>query len=329
MRKIWLLLMFLVNLTPNILNGTFTLTSMNRMFAQVGINEFVCEEEGEEPFASSIPCDELPCIAVCPDCDAQNICIDEHICPEEECETCGESYPVGSYHDCGSKHPCSLCGTEFYPLIGHTCSGTTDNGGTEDNGGTGDNGNNGDNTPPDISIVLPEIPVSPPITSTLPTYSAISTRFLEVAKLSVADFYKKIGGNALALYLANPTGYGNTCAIRLSYALNMSSFPIKEVDNKTIWGLTEGDKYFYYYRIADLVDYLNDYYTEGVIHYTSSSSDTIYIPQSLVGKTGIICQMGHEDPNSMATGHIDIWDGNNFLNKGIGNYNYLIFWELK
>ena len=93
MKKIWLILIFLVNLTPNIVEGTFTLTSMNRIFAQLGINEFICEDE-YGVFDSSIPCDEIPCIAVCEDCGEQNICVDEHICQEEECDTWGDYYIV-------------------------------------------------------------------------------------------------------------------------------------------------------------------------------------------------------------------------------------------
>lgn len=132
MKKIWLILIFLVNLTPNIVEGTFTLTSMNRIFAQLGINEFICEDE-YGVFDSSIPCDEIPCIAVCEDCGEQNICVDEHICQEEECETCGDYYIVGGYHDCGSPICCSICYQNYYPMKGHSCQGDNDDDHEDDN----------------------------------------------------------------------------------------------------------------------------------------------------------------------------------------------------
>lgn len=146
MKKIWLILIFLVNLTPNIVEGTFTLTSMNRIFAQLGINEFICEDE-YGVFDSSIPCDELPCIAVCEDCGEQNICVDEHICQEEECETCGDYYIVGGYHDCGSPICCSICYQNYYPMKGHSCQGDNDEDDNEEDPPTPPNPENPPVTP--------------------------------------------------------------------------------------------------------------------------------------------------------------------------------------
>src|SRR5690606_34277853 len=47
-------------------------------------------------------------------------------------------------------------------------------------------------------------------------------------KMAAGDVYALVGGQALALYKENPTGYANACALRLSKSLNYGGMPIKQ-----------------------------------------------------------------------------------------------------
>lgn len=149
----------MLNLAPNITDGNFTLTSMNRMFAQLGINEFVCEDEYGEVFDSSLPCDEIPCLGQCTTCGELNICEDEHVCEDEECVTCGEYYQKGDFHTC-TPSICPICSGEYHPLKNdHICSnGGSGNENTPGNGeeNTGQEENNNPNKGQDeIIIIIP------------------------------------------------------------------------------------------------------------------------------------------------------------------------------
>ena len=47
-------------------------------------------------------------------------------------------------------------------------------------------------------------------------------------KMSASDVYSMVGGQAMALYQENPTGYANACALRLSRSFNYGGMPIKQ-----------------------------------------------------------------------------------------------------
>lgn len=136
----------------------------------------------------------------------------------------------------------------------------------------------------------------------LPPSKIIKAKFSEVSKLSPAAVYKKIGGLVYKNYQSNPKDFANACALRLSYAFNMcgDDYKIPFSKGKTGSGDTDSDgvKEWYYYKVNDMVDYLND-------TFGSSQKTTI---DDIQGKQGII---SFSDCNwSDATGHLDIWDGN-------------------
>lgn len=328
MKKIWLILIFLLNLTPNISNGTFTLTGMNKMFAQLGVNEFICEDEFGESFDSSVPCDMIACVSTCQTCGEQGICEDDHVCPDVECETCGEFYPAGGFHECSSIR-CSQCGIDYYPVKGHYCSGGNEGSGGNESGNEGDNssGNGQGNTPVVPPYTPPSTPVNPPTptTQSLPSYTTLSTKFQEVSKLTASEVCKKIGGNVYYNYQNWPDQYNNACALRISYALNLASANIPYEAGITISGdaNSDGTKEWYYYKVADLVNYLNHTYSQCESYETDNT-----VPSEIAGRVGIIC---YQDCNwSDATGHIDIWDGTKSI--GTDYYNNcgtVSFWELK
>lgn len=156
MKKILLLSIFLLNLTPNILDGEFILTNMSRIYAQMYSGEYICEDEWGE-FASSVPCDEVFCVSSCTTCGAQNICEDNHECPTETCQTCFEDYLKGTEHSCATQK-CLSCGTEYIIAEGHECKvGESYNPGGENIPPGYGNGNNNKNDDDNYIVVTPPI----------------------------------------------------------------------------------------------------------------------------------------------------------------------------
>lgn len=130
--------------------------------------------------------------------------------------------------------------------------------------------------------------------TSLPSYSSLSSKYSVIAKLSAKEVYEKIGGKVLYNYNNTP-GYKNTCAIRLSYALNqMDGHKIPYTSGQTSSG---DDGSWYFFRVDDMVQYLNNKYGKCVK--TSMSA--------LSGQPGIIWQT---DCNwDDAAGHLDVWNG--------------------
>lgn len=129
--------------------------------------------------------------------------------------------------------------------------------------------------------------------------------------------------------------YNNACALRISYALNFSSANIPYEANKTLSGdaNNDGTNEWYYYKIADLMNYLNSTYSQCESYEVEASTTNAVIPSEIKGRTGIICYqecrwLENENTNT-ATGHIDIWNGNKSLHKDVPNCGTIYFWELK
>lgn len=163
------------------------------------------------------------------------------------------------------------------------------------------------------------VPPSP--SKEFPSYNTLSAKYKTVAKLSSADIYKLIGGVVYENYNSNPTGFANSCTLRLSYALNMcgDDSMISYSSGKTGSGDADnnGTNEWYYYRVLDMTDYLNDTYG----HYETVTLNEIQ------GKTGII---GFSDCGwDNATGHLDIWDYDKCLNKGYDSCQTVYFWNIK
>lgn len=157
------------------------------------------------------------------------------------------------------------------------------------------------------------------ITKNMPSYSTLSSKFNEVAKMGSADVYQKIGGNIYNNYLSNPTLYANACALRISYALNqITGHEIAFTEGKTVSGDVDrnGTKEWYYISIINLTDYLNNTY----------GSAKKLSREQIQGKKGIIKLT---DCNwSDATGHIDVWDGNTCLSHDYSVCQTVYFWEI-
>jgi hypothetical protein len=132
---------------------------------------------------------------------------------------------------------------------------------------------------------------------TLPSFDAMWNAFPH----GEADDVKGlIGGRVNADWITN------TCTIRLSRALNEAGFLLPRGPANSQPGLhtvTGADGNNYAYRVAEMRDYLVKTVGQPLITQSGSAID----PAAFAGRKGIIA---FSVPFSDATGHLDLWDGN-------------------
>ncbi len=112
------------------------------------------------------------------------------------------------------------------------------------------------------------------------------------------DVKRLIGGRVDANWI------NNTCAIRMSRALNYSS-GLNEIPfsrNQTISG---EDKKWYFYRVKDFIEYMKNTFGRPDITLSRGASGSLDLTQ-LNDKKGVIVL---EIPFSDATGHATLWNG--------------------
>ncbi len=119
-----------------------------------------------------------------------------------------------------------------------------------------------------------------------------------------------------------PPGQGqwtNACTVRLSHMLNKAAHKIPRADdNKTVSG---GNKDQYYYRVADLEEYLWEAYGPPDVEVNDGSGNQFDLPIT----PGIVLM---DFPDSSFTGHVTIWNGAGTVDGvNIGGYRVL-FWDL-
>ncbi|EMJ9656290.1 hypothetical protein V8G29_004540 [Salmonella enterica] len=188
-----------------------------------------------------------------------------------------------------------------------------------------------------------------------PSYNDVAQNYLSifptpgsVNPVFYAYFY--IGGQVYKEHLRDPKAYGNACALRVSYALNISGMRIPEKvsvlpvtrngGNRILRGgkdyVPDGDKLYYIYSVENMISFLE--YAWG------KPDKSINVPKGVsqldslkkMNKKGVIIFYisGYND----ATGHATIWDGEKCLD-GSTYYDpathpnqtltYIKFWELK
>lgn len=167
---------------------------------------------------------------------------------------------------------------------------------------------------------------------------------------SVYFAYIYIDGEVSREHERDPYAYGNGCALRVSYALNMAGMlipkatpvlPVTKKGGKRILNggnkyIIDGDHYYYIYSVENLITFLE--YSWG------KADKRMPVPKGIsqldalkkMNKKGIIAFYisGYDD----ATGHVTIWDGSRCLD-GSNYYDpiahpkqtltYIKFWELK
>jgi hypothetical protein len=133
----------------------------------------------------------------------------------------------------------------------------------------------------------------PPVPTTQmagrPSFTALRTAYPMGSALDVCTF---VGGKVKLNYDNDPL-YRNTCAIRLSRALNYTGYPIERGVANTSCN-SGADKKWYIFRMADLANYL-----------TVKLGDPVTLPvdvpaKALAGRRGIV---------AWGKVHIDLWDG--------------------
>ncbi len=121
---------------------------------------------------------------------------------------------------------------------------------------------------------------------------------------STADDVKRLIGGAV-----NASWIRNTCAIRLSRALNYAGQPIPHgrlLKNGRFLSVVSGaDKLHYSYRLSEIKQYIFEEYGPAQISETAEPSN---VPkEAFLGQKGIIVFDVKDFAD--ATGHIDIWNG--------------------
>lgn len=130
-----------------------------------------------------------------------------------------------------------------------------------------------------------------------PSFNSAWAAFMEV-RVSVADVGKKIGGK-VQQNIEMPFGFTNACAIRMSYVLNKTGFPIRKSPLYAMVSGADGQQYLY--RIPDMMNYLEKTFRR--------PDKTVSAPKEsdFAGLKGIIVVKGRGWAN--ARGHVTLWDG--------------------
>lgn len=151
-------------------------------------------------------------------------------------------------------------------------------------------------------------------------------------EISSPDFYPMISDELALAASKFPDDWANTCATRMSYALNRSGMRLPKA--YSAGGTVVGrDGFNYWIRVRGLKKYLNDRFKGGDIDHklkpiqelTQESMDTrsrdAYenIITKIQGKTGIVVfdVTGWRD----ASGHFTLWDGKDLVYVGPGDHN--------
>lgn len=122
-------------------------------------------------------------------------------------------------------------------------------------------------------------------------------------KMAASDVYALVGGQALALYKENPTGYANACALRLSRSLNYGGMPIKQSTKG--YKVKGNDNKPYLLRVREMITFVEQNLGKPDITFKPKNNEDV--SSQLRGKKGIIIfkVSGWGD----ASGHVTLWNG--------------------
>lgn len=213
-----------------------------------------------------------------------------------------------------------------------------------------------------------------------PKWESVSKAYIEINEIGKAEYYsilnsggnfsqaelaqaqkryEKVGGQALREFNRDSESYINTCAFKLSYALNYGGMPLKSYMSRD---RTKRPKAFEYATILQGID--NHNYLTGVIFMINllqlknvwGNADEPYSPKTMktkqenidfynnefskFSKNGVVAMIINGWSN--ANGHVTLWSGkdkkfldydpnlyNNYLLYGNIIVTKLYFWELK
>jgi len=137
-----------------------------------------------------------------------------------------------------------------------------------------------------------------------------------------AEVKKLIGGHVDADWI------GNTCAIRLSRAMNYSGYPIPP-HLPGLATVSGADNRWYAYRMQELKRFLPHFFGQPTSSATKGRDGAVD-RTAFSGKRGIIAFDIHF---ADADGHLDLWDGKTFIHERIAGRDYfaaaikVVLWE--
>ncbi len=149
--------------------------------------------------------------------------------------------------------------------------------------------------------------------------------------ISSINFYPKVSQEYVRLVTKNPDDWENTCAARMSYALNRSGIRLPKASaGGTLVG---DDKFNYWIRVKDLKAFMMKRFKNPDISYSpkqvSASRSTeakqrikeveTQLLPKIKGKKGIVVFDVTGWGN--ASGHFTLWDGKNLAYVGPGDHN--------
>lgn len=141
-----------------------------------------------------------------------------------------------------------------------------------------------------------------------PDFALMWSNFPDHVKYPTLDTLFSFIGGTLTKNIHEP-GFGpngNTCAVRISRALNYGALPIsrKLVRSLEVSTMTGADKHLYMFRVRDMKKYLRN-----VLGVTPKSVSKDF-GTAFGGERGIVAY--DVEGWSDASGHVALWDGTNF-----------------
>ncbi len=169
--------------------------------------------------------------------------------------------------------------------------------------------------------------------------------------------YETVGGNAYTQFISDMDKYYNTCALRVSYALNYSTHPIKNMKKQVVGRNYKGkDNHTYYLGVFDIIELLKlnwkalswnkatynqvkaniqcgcseDFY-QGMT--TKQENIDFFTELQSIKRKGIVAMIGTDGLR-----HTTLWNESNFVDVEFNYYNFLdetnyiikelYFWDL-
>jgi len=182
-----------------------------------------------------------------------------------------------------------------------------------------------------VSIVARAGDVSASVKPNRPSWRDMNGNY-KGEETASSDFYPLISRRLVKLVEENPGDWANTCAVRMSYALNRSGIRLPKA--YSAGGTVVGEDGFnYWIRVKDLKQYLRDRFKGGDFEHVPKpikalTQDAVDervqdaydgMINKISGKTGIIVfdVTGWRD----ASGYFTLWDGNSLVYVGPGDRN--------
>lgn len=157
-------------------------------------------------------------------------------------------------------------------------------------------------------------------------------RYYPAENIPSSSFYPMVSARYAQLAKENPGDWENTCAARMSYALNRSGIKLKKAlsTGGTIVG---SDGYNYWIRVNDLKQFLRNSFKKPDIEFSPKKTQQLFgkdaderingvknnVLNKISGMKGII--VFDVTGWSNASGHFTLWDGKNLVYVGPGTHN--------